>query len=170
MTAEAWLDVPDLPYQVSDLGRVRSVDREILDAEGRWRTFKGRLLTPRRTGRRPDYLHVDLYVAGRLTRFSVHALVLLIFVGEPPAGYQVHHINGNPRDNRLVNLAYMGKSQHLSMHHAGEGNPNARLTLTEAREIRRLREQGVLRACIAQRFGVSLGAVDHILKNRNWKE
>jgi hypothetical protein len=41
----------------------------------------------------------------------VHSLVILAFVGPRPDGEQVRHLNGNPADNRLTNLAYGTQSQ-----------------------------------------------------------
>ena len=170
MTAETWRDVPGLPYQVSDLGNVRSVDRTITDSKGRRYALKGRLLVLRRTARRPDYLYADLWHAGVCTRCQVHQLVMRVFVGEPPPNHQVHHINHNGLDNRLVNLTYVDRSQHLKTHRVGARNPNAKLTNPEVRAIRRLGRQGAQRLDIAQRFGVSRSTVAHILTYRSWKE
>jgi len=36
----------------------------------------------------------------------------------------VHHINGNPRDNRLENLTVMTNSEHTILHHTHHANPS----------------------------------------------
>jgi len=38
-----------------------------------------------------------------------------------PKGYHVHHINGNPADNRLKNLKLMKTGDHLNLHLAEAG-------------------------------------------------
>ena len=38
--------------------------------------------------------------------WNVHHLVLLAFVGKCPYGQETRHMNGNPKDNRLVNLRW----------------------------------------------------------------
>jgi hypothetical protein len=88
-------------YEVSDMGRLRSLDRT--DSRGRHRT--GRVLTPRASG---AYGHVafDLYVGGVPRRVTAHALVLETFIGPRPAGMEGCHNNGAPTDNRLANLRW----------------------------------------------------------------
>lgn len=45
---EVWKDIPEYEgvYQVSNLGRVKSLDRIIIDKNGRKHLCKGRLLSP----------------------------------------------------------------------------------------------------------------------------
>ncbi len=47
----------------------------------------------------------------------VHRAIFEAFRGAIPAGHVVHHRNGDPGDNRLVNLQAMSVSEH-SIHHA----------------------------------------------------
>lgn len=84
-------------YEVSDLGQVRSMDR-LVPCKGGFRSSRGQTLkaTPRPSG----YLQVGL--AGKSA--LVHSLVARAFLGERPSGYEVCHNNGDPADNRVVNL------------------------------------------------------------------
>lgn len=43
----------------------------------------------------------------------VHQLVLLAFIGPPPIGQEVRHLNGVASDNRLENLAYGTKKENV---------------------------------------------------------
>lgn len=65
----------------------------------------GRILKP--GSLRGKHLYVNLRNDGgkRRTRY-VHQLVLEAFVGPRPEGQEVRHLNDEPKDNRLVNLAY----------------------------------------------------------------
>lgn len=91
---EQWRAVPghEGRYEVSDLGRVRSLRRCIVLA----------------TARASRYGHrsVSLSVAGERRTARVHHLVLEAFVGPRPAGLETRHLNGDPSDNRLANLTY----------------------------------------------------------------
>lgn len=97
-------------YEVSDLGRVRSLDREILNplpnGTIRRQRIHGRVLTPgiAKIGRYP---YVNLSRGNKNQRsHHVHRLVMEAFVGPLPAGMQTRHLNGDPSDCRLANLAY----------------------------------------------------------------
>lgn len=100
--AETWLPVLGYEdsYEVSDLGRVRSLPRR--DARGRRR--RGMLLAPRTNAR--NRLAVALYRDRVRADFQIHRLVLEAFVGPRPEGLEGCHWNGDPTDNRLVNLRW----------------------------------------------------------------
>jgi hypothetical protein len=99
---EQWLPVPGFEgaYEVSNLGRVRSLPRMVrAGANGGFRAVGGNILKP--------VVNVAGYTQVRLpdgkTR-TIHSLVAQAFLGERPAGYQVCHNNGDPSDNRVENL------------------------------------------------------------------
>lgn len=104
MIPERWRTIPghEGRYEVSDHGHVRSL------VSGSPRVLRQYLNT-----KRGGYLEVSLYLRGgrRSTERKVHQLVLAAFVGPLPAGQVVRHLNGNPTDNRLLNLAYGTQSE-----------------------------------------------------------
>jgi len=91
-------------YKVSDLGRVRSVDR--IDSRGNraW----GRVLAPDVTA--SGHLRVALCVDGKARRHFVHRLVLAAFVGPRPDGMEACHNDGDPKNNVVGNLRWDTKS------------------------------------------------------------
>lgn len=98
---ERWLAIPGWPgYQVSDRGRVRSVDRVLSDG----RRAAGRML--RAAGNGKGYRYVRLSAGGRRKRHHIARLVLLAFTGPAPEGAEACHGNGRRRDNRLANLRW----------------------------------------------------------------
>jgi len=92
-------------YEVSDLGRVRRLPRIIRTSDGKKRPVPGCMLAL-------DVLDSDGYPIvsicghGARIRRQVHKIVLEAFVGPRPEGMVSRHLNGNPLDNRLSNLAY----------------------------------------------------------------
>lgn len=102
--AEVWRPISYRPqYEVSDLGRVRSLDRTIVEKTGMSRPHRGRVLTPMRLS--SGYRQVTL-TAGPYLRRYVHRLVLEVFVGPCPPGMEGCHKNCDPTDNRLANLRW----------------------------------------------------------------
>ena len=94
-------------YEVSDQGRVRSLDRTVSHWRGGTRLRRGRCLKPGVAGGVGGYLHVVLMSDGK-TRCNrtVHRLVLEAFVGLRPEGMQACHNDGDPHNNALSNLRW----------------------------------------------------------------
>lgn len=109
---ETWLPVPDWPaYEVSDMGRVRSVDRTVMDSNGVERRLRGTILAPHR---RPDgHLDVGLMINHQRRMVRVHTLVLEAFAGPRPVGMQTCHSNDIGTDNRLANLRWGTRSDNM---------------------------------------------------------
>lgn len=104
---EEWREVPGYEghYEVSNQGRVRSLEREILHADGVWHRKRGRVLK-QWIGVSNGYLFVSLKRGGTKTNWCVHRLVALAFLGPQPEGQEVCHGNGNRLDARLANLRW----------------------------------------------------------------
>ena len=123
-----WRDVPGYEgrYQVSDDGRVLSLPRK--GARGRMLR-----LTPFVRG----YRAVGLSMYGTATTRLVHHLVLLAFVGPRPVGAVTRHLDGDPANNVLSNVAYgtqvenqadtirHGRHAQLRKTHCPQGHPYA---------------------------------------------
>lgn len=110
---EQWRPVPEYEglYEVSDLGRVRSLDRRVRCAHGATRLVRGVLLAPRY--RQDGHIDAGLTRGNKKHNAKVHRLVMEAFVGPCPPGREVLHRNGIPDDNRLSNLQYGTRSQNL---------------------------------------------------------
>ena len=105
---ERWKAVIGHPgYEVSDLGRVRSVDR-IIYRPYAW-PLKGRVLVPNVTGSRHQHMQVSLGAKKR----KVHHLVLEAFVGPRPAGGVGRHGAKGSLVNSLDNLCWGTQSDNI---------------------------------------------------------
>jgi hypothetical protein len=102
---ERWLPIPcfEGSYDVSDLGRVRSVARVVQRRTSPQRWPERILSSPLDGDGRPC---VGLRLNGKLYSRRVHSLVLLAFVGPRPPGMECCHRNGDRTDNRLLNLRW----------------------------------------------------------------
>lgn len=103
--SEEWRPVVgyEAAYEVSSLGRVRSLDRRVGAGGGRTRLSGGRVLSPYAGD---HYVKVRLKVDGAGSTKNVHSLVAAAFLGPRPDGTEVCHINGDGHDNRASNLRY----------------------------------------------------------------
>ena len=111
---EQWRDIEGYVglYQVSDLGRVRSLDRVVPGPRGAMKRLKGgiRKLNP---NKRTGYLAVNLCREGNQRRLLVHQLVASAWIGPCTDGQQVCHGPGGIADNSVSNLSYGTRSENM---------------------------------------------------------
>jgi hypothetical protein len=109
-------------YEVSDQGRVRSLERRVRlvtkQAGETTRRVPPRLLRPGPS--RSGHLSVAI---GKGNSCPVHQLVMEAFIGPPPEKHEVLHLNHTPSDNRLVNLKYGTRSENIKMDYAAGNRP-----------------------------------------------
>jgi hypothetical protein len=170
MVDERWAPVKGWEgfYSVSDHGRIRR-DLRSRGAVG------GRILTPKRTTR--GYRYVDLSRNDSKVRRLIHQLVAEVFLpARPSLNHDPNHIDGDKANNFATNLEWATTAENnvharrlgLRGSDAGELNGNAKLTVDEVQEIRRLK--GVVgQVQLARRFGVAKSTIYWIHKGRNWR-
>lgn len=114
---EIWKDVKGYEgiYQVSDLGRVRSLDRIISDG----RKLKGKIL--KNCNDTHGYLFVVLSKNGKIKTIRVHKLVAITFLNHEPCGLDlvVDHIDNNKLNNKVSNLQLITQRSNTSKDKSG---------------------------------------------------
>ncbi|MGP5931496.1 NUMOD4 domain-containing protein [Corynebacterium glyciniphilum] len=102
---EEWRTYPRCPiYEASSLGRIRSIDRVATLPNGFKRKYKGKILQPSRS--KTGHLSVRLSHAGEGGTKKVHSIVIESFDRLRMPGEVVRHLNDDPTDNRIENLAF----------------------------------------------------------------
>ena len=106
MQKEIWKDIPNYEgyYQVSNLGRIKSLERYIKHAYGGLSLKKERILKPGVNSR--GYLSFNLLKNGSSKNVTVHSIVAIAFLNHKPDGHKlvVDHIDNDKLNNRLDNL------------------------------------------------------------------
>lgn len=103
---EIWRPIPGWEghYEASNHGRIRSINRAVFHTDGRTRHLTGRVLKERATLQgRPM---VNLCRDGKCKNHTTHSLIAATFIGPRPQGAIIRHLNDDPWDNRVENLAY----------------------------------------------------------------
>lgn len=109
---EIWKDIVGYKgiYQISDLGRVKSV-RRIIIRQGRNAIISERILTT--INNQGGYIHVILSKDGEVKTHLVHRLVADGFIHNPELKKQVNHKNGIKTDNKAVNLEWATSKENI---------------------------------------------------------
>ena len=163
MEKEIWKDIPGYEgaYQVSSLGRVRSLDRQITTKTGITRNMPGKVLSP------GVYDGHTAVVLGRRRFHPVHHLVAVTFLGPRPSGMQICHTNGDPADNRVENLRYDTPHEN-SIDVYRIGRAIHKLTAEDALDIRKRLAAGETGASLAREYGVSQVAISRVKLRRSF--
>ena len=166
---ERWLPIPDYPgYEVSSLGRVRSVDRISFG-----RRYRGKVIALH-VGNEYGHLKAMIRRNGRPAIVWVHIAVCAAFHGPCPVGHEVGHRDGVPAHNFEGNLRWvtpagnaMDKREHGTLL-MGERHPSARLTKALVSQARVRLGAGETHAAIAKSFRVSRGTISAIARGETW--
>ena len=120
---EIWRDIKGYEglYQVSNMGRVKSLERTVTRKNGRKYTVKELILKPNSDGH--GYLRVDLgNGSGKGKTIKVHRLVCEAFHKNPENKPCVNHIDENKTNNTASNLEWCTYEENNN-----HGSHNARI-------------------------------------------
>ena len=102
---EEWKDVIGYEgfYQVSNMGRVKSLERIVKHSIGGDKLVNERILKP---GVVNGYYQVSLSKNGNHKICKIHQLVVVSFLNHIPNGHTIviDHVDGNKLNNKLTNL------------------------------------------------------------------
>lgn len=147
-------------YEVSDFGRVRSVERQVRTTGGS-RRVKAQLRAPAmdHAGR----FFVPLSKGGNRVNVWIDKAVLTAFLEPAKPGQRAKHRNGVPCDNRLENLFWADPPPPVS--------PRRHTVLDEAKvaEIKGRLAQGVSPKVLAGDYGVSIATISYIKRGKRWR-
>ena len=103
---ENWKDIKGYEgfYQVSDLGRVKSLERDVYCQNGIVRHIEEKILVPNLNNK--GYQYVGLSKNGKRKGMLVHRLVALAFIPNLENKSQINHKNEIKNDNVVENLEW----------------------------------------------------------------
>ena len=177
---EKWVPVYGFEgfYEVSSFGRVRSVDHYTepkIDSMGRRQPrtlMRGKIISQRK--HQFGYWVVTLSKNNKVFTRVVHRLVAEGFYGARPKGNVIRHLNGNPEDNRVENLAYGTQKENMqdaieqNTLEYGERRFNALHTNEEIKQLKRDLICGMTTGEAAKKYKMPQSQVWKVAMGRAW--
>lgn len=176
---ELWKDIEGWigRYQISDLGRAKSLTRPRSTGNGGFHIIPTRIL--RQNPDRDGYLHIALRNKEIYKRGKVHRLVATTFIPNPENKPEVNHVGlkedgkeGNKLDNRAISLRWNTGTE--NMKHASEndllrkGESHKASKLTE-KEVLEIRASNLKHSELALIYNTTRPNVTKIINRYRWK-
>lgn len=191
MQDEVWKDVVGYEgiYQVSNFGKIRSVDRHVTY----YNTFANKECVKFLRGKvlklqvsKHGYYTICATTLDRDTvrkTISVHRIVAEAFLKNPENKPTVNHKNGNKLDNSVLNLEWATVSENVQhaydsgLAHSvislftrrGEDHHKVKLNNSDISRIKELRAEGLKLKEISSMYSVSFSLISQICRGEIWK-
>lgn len=149
-------------YEISNLGRVKSVDRVVLFSDGRKRKYKSRFIKYKTN---LPYLIAPLIISQKQKFIPVHRLIAIHFIPNPDNKPFINHKDCNKRNNSLDNLEWCSHAENTehavsnSLFKKGENHGNSKLSNSAAMYIKTSKESGVY---LSKKFNLATSTISMI--------
>lgn len=172
---EQWKYIPGYEgYQASNLGEIRSIDRNIAYPNGGVRFLHGCLRKPHISHN--GYYRLKLCISGDSGMHVVHRLVAQTFIPNPLNKPQINHKDGNKLNNCVDNLEWCTAKENNT--HAidtglknivGSRHPQSIINEETAKIIKKLIAAEESLISISKNLSVSYNIVKDISRKKTWR-
>lgn len=165
-------------YEVSSLGRIRSLPRIVKSRSPNGRLMKGKIRKP--NFRSHGYIQFNLYDKENknFAARNLHRIIAMAFIPNPENKPEVNHIDANPSNNSLSNLEWVTHKENivhavkigLLRDQKGQKNNMVVLSDDDVIKIKTMLKNGLTYYKIHENFfsHVSIGTIRAIKENRTW--
>lgn len=169
---EIWKTVEGFEnYQVSNLGRVKSLEKYYLMRNKHPLLLAEKILKLSKSNK---YLSIGFCINGKQKRISIHRLVALAFIPNLENKPMVNHIDGNKLNNRVENLEWCTAKENtihsfkigVNKGNIGEKHPMVKITEKDVLEIRNSK---LTPKVLAEIYNINRTSVYDIKSKRTWK-
>lgn len=111
---EIWKDIKDYEglYQVSNLGRIKSLERKVKNTKSSYRIIKEKILSCGKSSN--GYCYIILCKKQNRKPFRIHRLVAEAFIPNPNNYLEVNHKDENKLNNKADNLEWCNHKYNIN--------------------------------------------------------
>ena len=170
---EEWRDITGYEglYQVSNLGRVRSLDRYVNSGYNTKRFSKGKILSF--LLQKNGYAKVMLSKENTVKNADLHRLVAETFIANPNNKTTVNHKDGNKENNKIDNLEWA--TQKENNNHAAANGLNLFLKKLSVDQIKKMRKEYIPYSrkfgavALSKKYNCSINTARLIVEGKRYK-
>lgn len=173
---EEWVAIEDYVglYEVSNMGRVRSVARKITYSDGRIYNYPSKILSVNFCGKyKLPYVH--LYRDSKRESRLLHRVVAKAFIPNPDNKTDVNHIDGNRENNAAFNLEWTTRLENMQhgfktglINNTGIKHGNNIYSEEQIQEVVNMIFLGYKQSEISTKTGVKVGTIQAIRQGKQW--
>jgi len=138
---------------------------------------KGEFIAKTRINSR-GYVQVSLNIDNKMRPMSLHRLVAKMFIPNPENLPEVNHNDGDKTNNRKSNWEWSTRKDNMKHarenglfpedHNKGVKHGRSKLNPKQIVNIRELKNNGKTYKFIAEKYDVSIGCIQGIIRKDNW--
>lgn len=174
MKTEQWKSIKGYEglYEVSNLGRVRSLDRLV-----KYNGFvkkDSQIIKPATSCN--GYLFVCLYNQTQKRILYLHKLVAENFIPNPYKRSVINHIDEIKSNNEYINLEWCTTSDNVlhsiktgTSYHNGMSYGRSKVNAEQAISIRLSYESGASLSVLANQYSMTKSGISNIIKRKSWR-
>ena len=165
---EEWRDVRGYEglYQISNKGRIKSLERYVKNSRKGNRLIKEKVLNPTDNGH--GYKIIGLRYKGKRKNHYIHRLVAEAFVDNPNNKNYINHIDYDRGNNNADNLEWCTQKENI--HYSIERMSHPRKithTNTGEKYIHRIKKSGKYRVVIYHKHYATIDTLEEAVKTRD---
>jgi len=171
---EIWKDIEGYEgiYQVSNLGRVKSLERIIVCKNNVKKFYSEKFLKPVSDNQGYQIIHLNSKIH-KSKNHKIHRLVAFAFIPIINGKIEINHIDGNKKNNEINNIEWCTSSENkkhafkLGLRNNKGENGSHKIKEKQAIEIK-YQNKGKTLKCIAKKYNVSIALISKIKNNKVW--